>query len=125
MSRDTLEKSALDNCPAEWFYELQDNLENVTDEQLEYLSNVKEINGRQIIVQSCWNVDNSLCANVGIHDDDSGVCFYHRLTILNDTLLFGFREKVLGEANRIKQHEQRLFLENNVMAVRKLIQSLV
>jgi len=119
MPRETLELHALHNCPAEWFYELQDCLESVTDDQLIYISNIKELIGEKVIIKNCWQVGNVLGAKIGIHNDGTGICFYHRLTIINDTILFGMRQKVFSHNQ--KQIEERNIFRKHVLETKDLI----
>jgi len=123
MPRETLELLALHNCPAEWFYELQDSLESVTDDQLIYISKIKEFIGdvEKVIIKNCWQVGNVLGAKIGIHNDGSGICFYHRLTIINDNILFGMGQKIFS--NNKKQIKERSFLKKHVLEIKDLIQT--
>jgi len=56
MPRETLELYALHHCPADWFYELQEETATVIDDQLIYISKIKVFFGKKIIIKNCWHV---------------------------------------------------------------------
>ncbi|MFK5893778.1 MAG: hypothetical protein QM504_11210 [Pseudomonadota bacterium] len=125
MPRETLELHALHNCPSDWYIELQTSMASVTDEQLIYISNIIEFKciEEKVIINDCWQIGNVFGAKIGIHIDGSRISFYHRIIIINDTILFGMRKKVFNNCNQHKQIKERSLLRQNVSDIKELIKS--